>query len=80
MGSTYLDKLRALPNAETTYYLAGKIIAALGLGILIANWFRLSDFIGWILLVLGIAFAIPPSIKIFSNLKKSTQQEKKARR
>ena len=77
MGATFLEKFRALPNAEAVYYLVGKMIAALGLGILLVNWFDLSEFIGWVLLILGIALAFPPGVKLLQNQKANKNDKKK---
>lgn len=80
----FFQRFKNLPDAEAMYYLIGKILAVFGLGILFVHWFRISSFIGWLLLVIGIALALHPGVKIMQSGKSqkeaSSKAEKKKRR
>ncbi len=59
-----LNKVKALPNPMFVLFVSSKVIAGIGIGVLISSCAR--GFGLWILL-LGIVLSIPPVIKIFKK-------------
>ena len=59
-----LDKVKALPNPMFVLFVSSKVIAGIGIGVLISSCAK--GFGLWIFL-LGVFLSIPPVMKIFKK-------------
>jgi len=59
-----INKVKSLPNPMFVLFVSSKVIAGIGIGVLISCFAK--GFGIWILL-LGIVLSIPPVIKIFGK-------------
>jgi len=59
-----LNKVKSLPNPMFVLFVSSKVIAGIGIGVLISEFAQ--GFGLWILL-LGIILSIPPAMKIFGK-------------
>ncbi len=59
-----LDKVKSLPNPMFVLFVSSKVIAGIGIGVLVSSCVK---GFGWWILLLGIALSILPAIKVFSK-------------
>ncbi len=59
-----LNKVKSLPNPMFVLFVSSKVIAGIGIGVLVSG--LVQGFGLWILL-LGILLSVPPAIKIFGK-------------
>ncbi len=57
--SNWTEKFKQMPNPYFTLSFSGRILAGIGLGMLLATWLRLPIWTGWIFIGVGVAMRIP---------------------
>ena len=59
-----LDKVKSLPDPMFILFVSSKVIAGIGIGILISDF---AKGLGLWIILLGIILSVPPAIKVFGK-------------